>query len=224
MRALALVHVAPAALLAAALLPAAPAGATVVVVPSLEEMAVAAEVIAHVRAGAPHVEQDDKGRFVTLTPLSVIEGVKGAKAGDQLEVFQLGGGLEGKGGWIVGAHRFVEGEELVFVGVRHKRGPGSVIPYGIGFGLFQVKRDDFGVSVVEVVGDVVALERSPDGKTRQVAPQTRRYDSLPGFLTLLRRAATAEEAPRLLQIERKPPAAARPAAPAVAPSTAPQGG
>ncbi|OGQ11033.1 MAG: hypothetical protein A2138_04425 [Deltaproteobacteria bacterium RBG_16_71_12] len=204
MRASALVSAASAALLAAALLPALPAGATVVVVPSLEEMAVAAEVIAHVKAGAPRVERDDKGRVVTLTPLSVVEGVKGAKAGDILEVFQLGGSLDGKGSWIVGAHRFVAGEELVFVGVRHTRGPGSVIPFGVGFGLFQVTRDDFGVSVVEVVGDVVALERSPDGKTREVAPQVRRFDSLPGFLALLRRAAAAEEAPRLMQIDRRP--------------------
>lgn len=212
MRASALVPVAAAALFVAALLPASPAGATVVVVPTLEEMAVAAEVIVHAKAGAPRVEKDAKGRVVTLTPLSVIEAVKGAKAGDTLEVFQLGGSMDGKGGWIVGAHRFVEGEELVFVGVRHRavgqgRGAGGVIPYGIGFGLFQVKRDDFGVSVVEVVGDVVALERSADGKTRESTPQVRRYDSLPGFLTLLRRAATAEELPHLMQIERSPPRA-----------------
>lgn len=208
MRASALIHVAPTALITAALALAGSARATVVVMPSLEEMAVAAEVIAHVKAGAPRAELDAKGRIITLTPLTVIEGVKGAKAGDELEVFQVGGSYQGNTAWIAGAHRFVLGEELVFVGVRHKRGPGSVIPYGIGFGLFSVTRDDFGVRVVEAVGDVVAMEKGADGKLRQVTPTARSYDSLPAFLELLRRAATAEEAPQLMRIDRTPPRAA----------------
>ncbi len=207
MRASALVQVAAAALMTAALALAGSARATVVVMPTLEEMAVAAEIIAHVKVGAPRTERDGKGRIITITPLEVIEGVKGAKAGDALEVFQVGGSLEGRSSWIAGAHHFVEGEELVFVGVRHTRGPGSVIPYGIGFGLFTVTRDDFGVRVVEAVGDVVAMERGKDGKMRQVTPTARSYDSLSAFLTLLRRAAAAEEAPTLMQVDRTPPKA-----------------
>lgn len=208
MRASALVQVAAAALMTALAL-AGSARATVVVMPTLEEMAVAAEIIAHVKVGAPRTERDGKGRIITITPLEVIEGVKGAKAGDALGVFQVGGSLEGRSSWIAGAHHFVEGEELVFVGVRHTRGPGSVIPYGIGFGLFAVTRDDFGVRVVETMGDVVAMEKSADGRLRQVSPKARSYDSLPGFLTLLRRAATAEEAPKLMQVDRKPHKAAQ---------------
>lgn len=215
---------------------AARADATVVVVPSLEEMAAQSQVIAHVKVGAPRVDLDAKGRVITLTPLQVVEGVKGAKAGDALEVFQVGGMKDGKGTWIAGAHRFEEGQELVFLGMKHQRGPTSVIPFGIGFGLFGVQRDDFGVKVVEVVGDVVTLERGPDGKPRQGHPQVRSYDSLPGFLALLRRASAAEEAPRLMQVEKRParapkvpapkavaPAPTAPAAPATEPS-APEGG
>lgn len=205
----------------AAALAAAPAAATVVVVPSLEEMAVQSDVIAHVKVGAPRVEIDAKGRAITLTPLTVVEGVKGAKAGDPLEVFQVGGAKDGRVSWIAGAHRFQEGQELIFLGMKHTRGPGSVIAFGIGYGLFAVQRDDFGVKVVEVVGDVVTLERGPDGKTRQGVPQVRSYDSLPGFLELLRRASTAEEAPRLMQIEKKPPRAPKALAPK---APAPQGG
>lgn len=230
---LALTSLAPMAL--AALLAAGSARATVVVVPSLEEMAAQAEVIAQVKVGAPRVELDAKGRVITLTPIAVVEGVKGAKAGDALEIFQVGGLKDGKGSWIAGAHRFEQGQELVFIGMRHARAPGSVIPYGIGYGLFEVRRDDFGVKVVEVVGDVVTLERSADGKTRQGHPQARSYDSLPAFLELLRRVSALEEAPRLMQVERKPPRApkalapkpaapATPAAPASTPTPAPQGG
>ena len=225
-------------LASAAALLAARADATVVVVPTLEEMAAQSQVIAHVKVGAPRVELDAKGRVITLTPLQVVEGVKGAKAGDALEVFQVGGMKDGKGTWIAGAHRFQEGQELVFLGMKHQRGPGSVIPFGIGFGLFGVERDDFGVKVAEIVGDVVTLERGPDGRSRQGHPQVRSYDSLPGFLELLRRASAAEEAPKLMQVERRParspkavapkvgapmtPAPAAPATPAA--PAAPEGG
>ncbi len=208
MRASVLVRAVPTALIATSLALAGAAGATVVVMPSLEEMAVTAEVIAHVKVGAPRSERDGKGRIITLTPMAVIEGVKGAKAGDALEVFQVGGAVDGATAWIAGAHHFREGEELVFVGVRHSRGPGSVVPYGVGFGLFAVERDDFGIRVVETMGDVMAMEKGKDGRLRQVTPTARRYDSLPAFLTLLRRAAAAEEAPKLMQVDRKPAKAA----------------
>lgn len=173
-----------------------PSGATVVVVPTLDEMAVASEVIAEVRVGEARVVEEAKGRLVTYTALEVIDGWKGLKSGDVVEVVQIGGTLHGKSSWIVGAHRFTKGERMVFFGVRSVV-RNAVVPYGIGFGLFRVEQDLTGSKLVEIVGDVVALEKGPDGKPVTSAPSTRRYDSLASFKETVTRLDRLEELPKM---------------------------
>ena len=178
-----------------------PSDATVVVVPTLEEMAVASEVIAEVIVGDARVLQEAPGRVVTYTTFNVVDGWKGTKSGDRLEVFQLGGNLDGKSSWIVGAHRFVKGERLVFFGMRSKTRQ-AVIPYGIGFGLFAVSEDLTGKKVVEVVGDVVALARDKDGKPVSATPVQRRYDTLAAFKEMILRAERLETLPTMPRREK----------------------
>jgi hypothetical protein len=170
--------VAAAALIAFTL--AADARATVVVIPSLEEMTLASEVVAEVVVGDQRVVQEG-GRIVTYTTVVVRDGIKGAKQGDVLEVSQLGGTLQGRNTWIAGAHRFVKGEELVFFGM-HFKSERVVIPYGIGFGMFRIVDDVAGAKVEEVTGDVAVLHAGKMG-----SPEVRRYDSLPAFKSTLRR-------------------------------------
>jgi hypothetical protein len=163
-------------LLAAFLFASAGANATVVAVPSLDEMAVASSVIAEVVVGEAQVT-NAKGRIVTLTKLHVVRAVKGAQAGDDLQVYQLGGTLDGKDAWISGAHRFVAGEHLVIFAMpslhKGELGNNTVVPYGIGFGVFQIVEDLTGPKVIELIGDVVTSDGS--------VPVVRKYDSVDAF-------------------------------------------
>ena len=182
-----------------------PSAATVVVVPTLEEMAVASEVIAEVTVGEARVFEEAPGRIVTYTALEVTDAWKGCQTGAQLQVWQLGGELSGKSSWIVGAHRFSKGQRLVFFGV-HSKTRQAVVPFGIGFGLFAVREDLTGLKVIEIVGDVVAF--APDQGNQ--APPTRRYDSLASFQELVLRSERLQTLPtmpvrgKLLRKPRRP--------------------
>jgi hypothetical protein len=175
-----------------------PARATVVVVPPLEEMAVASDIIAEVVVGDARVMKEG-GRVVTYTALEVKDGWKGVKTGDQVELFQLGGDLDGRSSWIVGAQRFKKGERFVFFGMRSKT-RAAVIPFGIGFGVFKIDEQLTGEKVIEVVGDVVTLDKSAApgaGAVASNAPATRRYDTLPAFKALVEKALAGEELPQM---------------------------
>jgi hypothetical protein len=174
------------------------ARATVVSVPSLEEMAVASELIADVTAVDQRVTRDHSGRIVTLTTLAVNDGWKGAKTGGRITLFQLGGTLDATNAWIVGATHFHVGDRFVLFGDHHVGAPADeVVTYGIGFGTFAVQADPTGAVrdpvVVESVGDVVDFAGG--------APAARKYDSLPAFKVLVERALAFTDAPhpRLLQ-------------------------
>ena len=201
-----------------------PSSATVVVVPTLDEMAVASEVIAEVIVGDARVVAETPGRIVTYTTFEVVDGWKGVKSGERLEVFQLGGDLDGKSSWIVGAHRFSKGQRLVFFGVRSKTRP-AVVPFGIGFGLFQVTEDLTGHKVIEVVGDVVALAKDRQGKPRSEAPVQRRYDTLAAFKQMVLRSERLDELPTMPVREKllRKPVASPPSSPPSTPLSNPKG-
>jgi hypothetical protein len=200
------------------------ARATVVVVPPLDEMAVVSEVIADVVIGEKRVVKEG-GRVVTFTTLEVKDGWKGVKTGDVVELFQLGGDLDGKSSWIVGAQRFKEGERFVLFGMHFRRGETdrpTVIPYGIGFGVFKVDEQLTGEKVTEVVGDVVMLEKDPGGNVQTSnAPATRRYDTLAAFKNTVMKAVAGESLPKMNMNRSKliPKQPAKPA-PSAAPAPA----
>lgn len=183
------------------------ARATVVVVPPLEEMAVASDVILEVEVGDARVVKEG-GKILTFTTFAVKDAWKGKglQSGDTVELFQLGGDLDGRSSWIVGAQRFKKGERFVFFGMDHQR-PGDandpkasrkVIPYGIGFGVFKIEEQLSGEKVTEVVGDVVMLEKNAQGTAQTSnAPATRRYDTLAGFKALVQKALAGQELPRM---------------------------
>lgn len=173
-----------------------PAAATTEMRQTLEEMVVTADVVAEVTVREARVARDGKKIF-TYTRVDVIEGWKGAKSGDVLEISQLGGDLDGKSQWIVGAHHYKKGEHLVFFGNVSQRDPTKVIPLGVGTGLFEVKEDLTGLKVVELIGDVALVEQGPDGKPRNAAATPRHYDSLDGFKQTVLRLLVNPELPRL---------------------------
>jgi hypothetical protein len=175
-----------AALVTAAALVAAPSAATVVVVPTLEEMTHRSDVVAHAVVREVTVEEEKPGRLVTLTALEVLDGIAGVKTGDVLTVYQVGGEKDGRVAWIAGAHHFVVGEELVVFAVRPAALHGRIVPYGIGFSLFSVVDGVDGRRVEEIAGDVVQLQATADGKSTMSAVQPRRFATLDGFKAMLR--------------------------------------
>ena len=163
------------------LLAAESAQATVVVVHPLDEMAHRADVIVHAQVKDQRIVREE-GRIITLTAVEVIEGIKGAKAGDILTVFQVGGKLDGEYVSVVGNSVFTPGEEMVFYAMRHRD---RLVSYGVGLGKFVVDRDTSTVSIREDIGDVVAVDPSAP-RNRPFKPTPRVAASLSDFLSTIR--------------------------------------
>jgi len=176
------------------------AQATVVVVPELEELTHRSEVVIQAVVRDVVTFKDERGRLITETSLEVLDGIRGAKAGDIVPVQQLGGSLDGHEAWIAGNHRFKVGEEVVFFGVRLPKDRRIVIPYGVGFGIFHVVDDVNGRHVVEIgSGDVTRMVRTPDGGSKMEPVQPRHFDNLDAFKVRLRTILAGQNTPALPQ-------------------------
>src|SRR5690606_38032388 len=119
------------------------------------------EVIVHARVAEQRVLRQADVGIVTLTDIEVIDGIKGAKSGEVMTIYQVGGFLDGDNAWISGAHRHVVGEEMVLFAVRHGE---RIVSYGVGLGKFLVHRDGTVPSVREDLGGVAVMERGDDGQ------------------------------------------------------------
>jgi hypothetical protein len=172
-----------------------PAKATVVVVPEMPELVSKVDVIVHAKVLAQTFAQEG-GRVWTHTTLQVVDGLKGAKLGDTLVVHQLGGRMGDRQMWIPGAHKFAVGEELMFFGMRWaKGGADAVIPFGVGYGLFDVVADEAGRLVVrEIVGDVVAYKQAADGTRAPTQLTPRAWPSVDAFKDEVRGLMQTERA------------------------------
>lgn len=171
-----------------------PSSATIVVLHSLEEMSQRSEVIVHARVADQRVVRQADVGIVTLTDIEVIDGIKGAKAGDVLTIYQVGGSLEGDNAWISGAHRHRIGDEMVLFAVRHGE---RIVSYGVGVGRFLVERDgtvpstapNAMPSVREDLGAVAIMEKDANGQLRYTSPEPRTASSLDAFKEQVRRAS-----------------------------------
>lgn len=158
------------------------AAATVVLVPTLADMTHRSDVVVHAVVRDQQVLEKRKGKIVTRTVLQVVDALAGAKDGDLVTVEQIGGSLGDRQMWIAGAHRFKVGDEVVFFGSKiHGAGGDYVVPYGIGFGIFDVKDDVDGKHAVERGGDVVQLVRNAEGRTETKPVTPRHFSSLDAF-------------------------------------------
>ncbi len=167
----------------AAVVGALPSQATVVIVPTLEEMTHRADVIVHAVVADQQVFEKRKGKIVTHTILEVVDGLSGAKDGELITVEQIGGVLADRQMWIAGAHRFQVGDEVVFFGARIDD---YYVAYGIGFGIFDVKEDVDGKHAIERGGDVVQMVRNAEGRMEGKPVTPRHFRSLDAFKADLR--------------------------------------
>lgn len=172
--------------------------ATVVVLHDLEEMTRRSEVIVHARVADQRVTRED-GRIVTLTDVEVIDGLKGAKAGDVLTIYQVGGTLDGMRAWIEGAHEYQVGEEVVLFAVRHRD---RVVSYGVGVGKFRVIYDGAFRRVVEDIHGVVEMKRGEAGDVRMQTPTPREFPSFERFQDEVRSFVAKGDLPRSMKLQR----------------------
>ena len=184
------------------------ASATVVVQPSLERMASRAQVIVRAVVEDQSVTTGEaRGRVLTLSRLKVLEGLKGAKTGETLTLYQVGGRQGKRVAQVIGASGFRVGEEVVLFGAKflaqdtvkflqgarqggspwatlHPTG-GYVVTYGIGLGKFTVDRTGSVPMAREELGDVAVLV--PSGKGSLVpGPLVSREQPLDVFLDEVR--------------------------------------
>lgn len=167
----------------------APAHATVVLRASLEDMSARSDVIVHARVAEQTVVREPEVGLVTLTELEVIDGLKGAKAGDILTVYQVGGSLDGQHAWISGAHRHRVGEEMVFFAMRHGE---RVVGYGVGLGKYLVDREGRVPGVREDLGDVLLLTKGENGELKADTAAPDQHPSLDVFKEYVRRSALGQ--------------------------------
>jgi hypothetical protein len=129
------------------------AWATSVIRLSLAEMRDRADVVVDARVVGQRVVEE-RGRPVTYSELLVVDAVKGARAGDVVTVFQPGV-LDGtRVRWVVGAHAFHVGDEVVFYARRYERGGAHlIVALTAGYGVFTL---DHGAFVEDAGGAVDA--------------------------------------------------------------------
>ena len=192
------------------------ARATVVVVPSLEELTHRSDVVIQAVVREVSTSLDERGRLITTNSLEVVDGLRGAKSGDVVDVQQLGGAYGERRAWIAGNHRFTVGEEVVFFGVRLPKDPAVVVPYGIGFGIFRVIDDVDGRHAVEVGSDgvVQVVPATTEAGAPTTAPVTpRHFESLDAFKANLRSILAGRNAPALRSKQLQRPALRAPVGP-----------
>ncbi|MFH1811838.1 MAG: hypothetical protein ABIJ09_24080 [Pseudomonadota bacterium] len=135
--------------------------ATTVLAVPLEQMTAEAEVVVHARVGAQQVTWDqDHTRILTLTSIEVIEGIKGARKGDLLTIYQVAGTLDGVTFRIPGALDFAPGDEMVFFAQRFED---KIVSYGMGLGKYRVQGQGPDKVVMPEFGDVTFVKRDSDG-------------------------------------------------------------
>src|SRR5688572_25083234 len=95
-----------------------PSSAILVKLTDLHTMAKRSDVVAHGRVGDQQVVEDNRGRLITLTSVEVYDGIYGAKTGEVIMVYQVGGEKNGLVMPLLGGHRYRFGEEVILFGLK----------------------------------------------------------------------------------------------------------
>jgi len=133
----------------------------------LQQMTRESDVIIRARVGAASVGlSDDKRRVITTTELEVLDGIKGAKKGELLRVYQVGGEHGGITMHIAGAIELIAGEEIIFFAKRYRD---MIVSYGLGLGKYVIHTETTGAVMVRAsFGDIGFVSVAPDGTIKPV--------------------------------------------------------
>ncbi len=149
------------------------AQATIVKSLNLEQMTKAADVIVVGEVLArTSAWNEEKTRIYTVTRIRVAEALKGSSGGDEIEVRQIGGTVDGLTQSIVGNAKLKEGEEVVLFLDQDERLPYHYV-VGMAQGKFSIDRSGKNPLVVRSLAGL-ALAKVKDKKieTLKHAPST----------------------------------------------------
>jgi len=154
-------------LLALALLLSQSALAVVVKLSDLHTMAKKSDIVVHGYVGDQSVSTDEFGRLITLTKIEVIDGLLGAKTGEIITIYQVGGEQKGLVMPLMGGQSYQFGQELIFFGL--KQGS-SFVSFGAGQGKLDISKHDGHDVVIEDLGDVSAVTGRGGSKNFHPSP------------------------------------------------------
>lgn len=135
---------------------AAPSFSLIVQLADLQTMAKRSDIVAHGYVGDKRVKKDDLGRIITLTDIEVIDGLHGAKTGQIITFYQVGGEKDGLVMPLMGGHVYNVGQELIVFGLSLGD---SFVSYGAGQGKLDITIERGQEIVREDLGDVHAVNK-----------------------------------------------------------------
>ena len=174
--------------------------ATVVYIDDLQTMTRQSDVVIHAVVADQTVKEDGDGRILTISTLEILYGLKGAKTGELITLYQVGGELGGRVLKVLGAQNYTFGEEVVLFGVRLGD---MIVSYSVGLGKFKVLRDDNQIRVVEDLNDLVEAKPTSTGELTFDEPHPRKYPSLDGFKAAIRESIAVPNGPQPLRTKVK---------------------
>jgi hypothetical protein len=172
------------ALLIALFLFASVSEATIAVIHDIQTMTKKSHLVIEAKVVSQKVIEDTKGRIITLTTLQVKDGMKGAQAGQELTLYQVGGELNGRVMRLQGASVYRPGERvMLFAQPYHDK----IVSYGLGLGKFKINSPK---SEFQVTEDIQGLEIMTQEAGRKVitGPSPRKYTTLKAFKDEIRKA------------------------------------
>ncbi len=138
--------------------------AIIVQLTDLHTMAKRSDVVIHGYVGEQKVSTDEFGRLITVSEVEVIDGLYGAKNGEIIKIYQVGGEKDGVVAPLIGGQHFSLSQELIFLGL--KAGD-KFVSIGAGLGKLDVAANG---TVVEDLGNVESLDpKSVRGLSRPSA-------------------------------------------------------
>ena len=128
-----------------------PSMAVIVKLSDLQTMAKRSDIVVHGRVGEQTVTKDKLSRLITLTQIEVIDSLYGAKTGEVVTVYQVGGEKDGVVMPLLGGQKYSPGQEIFLFGLKLDN---TYVSYGSGQGKLDIVNEN-GVEVVkEDLGDV----------------------------------------------------------------------
>lgn len=138
-----------------------PSSSLIVHLSDLQTMAKRSDMVAHGYVGDKRVVTDKLGRLITLTDIEVIDGLYGAKTGEIVTVYQVGGEKDGLVMPLMGGHVYQIGQEVIVFGLVLGD---TYVSYGAGQGKLDVVNEDGHEIVREDLGDVGAVDPKSGGR------------------------------------------------------------
>jgi hypothetical protein len=136
--------------------------ALIVKLSDLHTMAKRSDIVVHGYIGEQRVITDELGRLITLTDIEVIEGLYGAKNGEIVTVYQVGGQKNGVVMPLIGGHLYQVHEELILFGLKLDD---AYVSYGAGQGKFDIIKNEKDEHVIEDLGDIEIVQNAMGNNT-----------------------------------------------------------